>query len=127
MIRLKPVALPRPRRADLSAVALLEGPTGKAPGALDSMLRRRGSIVYELGLVEAEIERFAIESQCGAKDDTQDVERYDGTLGVTRAFVDAYESPVGQLQWLDDLPARFAGAGESPGEVTCRSEERLVG
>jgi V8-like Glu-specific endopeptidase len=118
MIRIKPVALPRPRRADVSAKSLLEAPVGNADLSLTAMLRRRSAAAYELGLIEAEIERFAIESQCGAKDDTQDVERYDGTLGVTRTFVETYEPPVGQLQWLDDLHVRFTGSGEAPGDVS---------
>lgn len=35
------------------------------------------------------------ESQCGPSWDVQDVERYDGTLGVTRAFVAKHERRVG--------------------------------
>lgn len=37
-----------------------------------------------------------LESQCGAADDSQPVEQYDGTLGVTVAFVNGRQSPVGQ-------------------------------
>jgi hypothetical protein len=115
MIRPKPVALPRPRRAEVSAAALLESTASKV--TLAGMLQRRSAVAYELGLVDAEIERFAIESICGAKDDTQDVELYDGSLGVPIDFVRTYEPQVGQLQWFDDLPQRFSGAGESPGDV----------
>ena len=32
-----------------------------------------------------ELYRFLLESQCGATDDSQPVEQYDGTLGVTLA------------------------------------------
>lgn len=60
----------------------------------------------------------ATEAICGAVDDTQDVERYDGSLGVTRAFVDTFAPPVGQLKWRDDLAARFSGPADSVGDVT---------
>jgi V8-like Glu-specific endopeptidase len=36
------------------------------------------------------------ESQCGAANESQDVESYDGTLGVSVAFVAAHQRPVGQ-------------------------------
>jgi V8-like Glu-specific endopeptidase len=49
------------------------------------------------------IDAIELESICGV-DDLQDVERYDGTLGVTKEFVNAHQAPVGQLQWLEDLP-----------------------
>lgn len=48
----------------------------------------------------------------------QDVETYDGTLGVSREFVDQYESPVGQLRWLDDLSQRFKSPNDSKGNVS---------
>ena len=40
-----------------------------------------------------------IESICGVTDDSQAVEQYDGTLGVTTAFVAAHQSPACQVQW----------------------------
>lgn len=86
--------------------------------SLEDMLRRRDSMARSLELIDAQIERFAVESICGNADESQDVETYDGTLGVSRDFVDRHETPVGQLQWLGDLAARFAGAGESPGDVS---------
>ncbi|MGH9752528.1 MAG: trypsin-like serine peptidase [Blastocatellia bacterium] len=112
----KPVALPRPRRAEIAVAATLEA-AGLAVQKLQDNLRRHEALAYELGLVEAEIERFAIETTCGLSDDSQDVERYDGMLGVTRDFVDRHEPPVGQLQWLDDLFGRFSGPNDSPGDV----------
>jgi hypothetical protein len=51
------------------------------------------------------------------KDDPQDVEKYDGTLGVTREFVNDYERPVGQLQWTD-LTGKFGAPNEDPGNVS---------
>lgn len=55
-----------------------------------------------------------LESQCGSTDDSQDVEPYDGTLGVSTAFVNDHESPVGQLQWNDNLAAIY----DNPGNVS---------
>ncbi|MFO1002341.1 MAG: trypsin-like peptidase domain-containing protein [Planctomycetaceae bacterium] len=81
------------------------------------LLKRRDVMAFEQEMLDAEIERFAIESICGPTDDTQDVEKYDGTRGVTRQFVDTHERPVGQLQWLDDLAQRFSGPNNSPGDV----------
>lgn len=112
----KPVALPRPRAAEAAATAELAA-TAQPELHLDDLLRRRENLGHELALVDAEIERVAIESICGNKDDTQNVETYDGSLGVPQEFVRRYEPPVGQLQWLDDLHQRFDGPGDSPGTV----------
>jgi V8-like Glu-specific endopeptidase len=54
------------------------------------------------------------ESICGVADDSQQVELYDGTLGVTAAFVDGHQLPVAQVQWNDNLAAVFT----SPGDVS---------
>lgn len=43
---------------------------------------------------------IGFESQCGFSNEQQDVELYDGTLGVPRAYVDTYEPSTAQLQWL---------------------------
>lgn len=42
-----------------------------------------------------EVDPESLMSQCGPTWDVQDVESYDGTLGVSVAFVDAHEQPVG--------------------------------
>ena len=112
----KPIALPRPKRVE-SAVANLIRASNDPQAELNDMLRRREVLEYKLGLLDGKIANFAAESFCGV-DDTQDVEKYDGTLGVTREFVDHYESPVGQLQWKDDLHQQFSGPGESHGTVS---------
>ncbi|NJM35174.1 MAG: trypsin-like peptidase domain-containing protein [Rhodomicrobium sp.] len=112
----KPVALPRPGRPErgmLPELETLSDPQSK----LNEIMRRRDALAYELELIDAELEETALESICGHKDDTQDVELYDGTLGVSREFVDRHEPAIGQLQWLDDLAARFSGPGDSPGDV----------
>jgi hypothetical protein len=112
----KPVALPRPRQAEFAARATIEA-VGPTDVKLDDLVQRREALALELGLIDAEVERFAIESICGSRDDTQDVETYDGSLGVTRAFVDTHEPRIGQLQWLEDLHDRFSEPGESAGNV----------
>jgi len=52
-----------------------------------------------------------IESICGGMDESQDVELYDGTLGVTQAFVNDNERPVGQLQWNNNLATIYNNPG----------------
>lgn len=53
------------------------------------------------------------ETRCGILSESQDVESYDGTLGVTRGFVNNHEQPVGLLAWNNNLPSLFT----SPGNV----------
>ena len=52
---------------------------------------------------------------CGATDDSQDVEQYDGTLGVAAAFVAARQSAAGQVQWNDGLASVFTNPGNVSG------------
>jgi V8-like Glu-specific endopeptidase len=59
------------------------------------------------------------ESICGGLDDSQPVEQYDGTLGVSVAFVSDHQSPVGQIQWNDGLAARYANPGTLSGLRWC--------
>jgi V8-like Glu-specific endopeptidase len=59
--------------------------------------------------------RELLESQCGTTDDSQDVEQYDGTLGVSRAFVDARQGPAAQVQWNDGLGAVYTNPGNVSG------------
>jgi V8-like Glu-specific endopeptidase len=60
-----------------------------------------------------------IESICGATDDSQPVEQYDGTLGVTQAFVNANQRAVGQIQWNANLAAIYANPGNVSGARWC--------
>jgi V8-like Glu-specific endopeptidase len=55
-----------------------------------------------------------LETICGATDDSQPVEQYNGNLGVTVAFVNANQASVGQLQWNNNLAAIYS----SPGNVS---------
>ena len=43
---------------------------------------------------------ISTESQCGLVNDQQDVELYDGSLGVTKDYVRANEPSTCQLQWM---------------------------
>jgi V8-like Glu-specific endopeptidase len=61
----------------------------------------------------------AIETICGAIDDSQPVEQYNGTLGVTQAFVNAHQAPVGQLQWNNNLAAIYTNPGTVSGVRWC--------
>jgi len=65
------------------------------------------------GLAAPAIYSEILESLCGATDDSQPVEQYNGSLGVTAAFVAAHQSPVAQVQWNDNLPTLYT----SPGNV----------
>jgi V8-like Glu-specific endopeptidase len=61
---------------------------------------------------EAEINYSEIlETICGVADDSQAVEQYDGTLGVTQNFVNAHQSAVAQVQWNANLASIFTNPG----------------
>ena len=52
-----------------------------------------------------------LETICGATDDSQPVEQYNGTLGVTKAFVNSHQGSVAQVQWNNDLAAKYTDPG----------------
>ncbi|HEY0099686.1 MAG TPA: serine protease [Pyrinomonadaceae bacterium] len=111
----KRVGLPYPPATEsLLAIHSTDNPEA----AIGEMLLRHEELRHRLELLEAEVTRLATETQCGTTLDTQHVERYDGTLGVSREFVRNFASPIGQLQWSSDLKHRFRGAGDSPGDVS---------
>lgn len=56
-----------------------------------------------------------LESICGATDDSQPVEQYNGTLGVTAAFVSAHQSAACQVQWNNNLPSIYTNPGNVSG------------
>lgn len=60
-----------------------------------------------------------IESICNGDDDSQPVEQYDGTLGVTQQFVADHERPVGQIQWNDNLGSIYTDPGNVSGIRWC--------
>ena len=59
------------------------------------------------------------ETICGTDDDSQPVESYDGTLGVTRNFVDTHEGPVGNIRWNSDLASKYTNPGTVSGVRWC--------
>ena len=59
------------------------------------------------------------ETICGTTDDSQEVEQYNGTLGVPVAFVNAHQSPVGQLQWNNNLATIYTNPGNVAGVRWC--------
>jgi len=56
-----------------------------------------------------------LESICGVVDDSQPVEQYDGTLGVTVAFVNARQSAACQVQWNANLASIYTNPGTVSG------------
>jgi V8-like Glu-specific endopeptidase len=56
-----------------------------------------------------------LETICGATDDSQPVEQYDGTLGVPVSFVAAHQGPVAQVQWNSNLGAIYTNPGNVSG------------
>lgn len=56
-----------------------------------------------------------LESICGATDDSQPVEQYDGTLGVTTAFVTARQKQAVQVQWNNGLGGTYTNPGNVSG------------
>ncbi len=60
-----------------------------------------------------------LETICGATDDSQPVEQYDGTLGVTIPFVAAHERPVGMIQWNNNLASIYTNPGNTSGVNFC--------
>ena len=59
------------------------------------------------------------ETICGTTDDSQPVEQYDGTLGVSTAFVNANQRPVGVLRWHSDLASKYTNPGNVAGQRWC--------
>lgn len=70
-----------------------------------------------LALNTGKIAKLKIESICGNNDDSQPVELYDGTLGVSKAFVEKISKSVGQLQWKYDFGTEFLEPDDREGNV----------
>lgn len=116
----KRVSLPYPPGIKPLAVAegLAGGEAADVHRAIELLTQEREEQRLRLELLDARLNLAAAEDICGATDDTQDVELYDGTLGVSVDFVRNFAPPVGQLQWRDDLEDLFGGPGKSPGNVS---------
>lgn len=60
------------------------------------------------------------QSVCGRHNELQDVQLYDGSLGVSTGFVNRHKLAVGLLRWRSDLSQRyFDEAGNVSGEGWC--------
>lgn len=59
------------------------------------------------------------ESICGVTDDSQDVEMYDGALGVSQAFVNTHQRPVGVIRWNSNLASIYSNPGNVAGVRWC--------
>lgn len=60
-----------------------------------------------------------LESICGATDDSQPVEQYNGGLGVTQSFVANNQRAVGQIQWNANLGSVFTNPGNVSAQRWC--------
>ena len=84
------------------------------PNEMDRALESLGEAAAPELLYEA-----ILETQCGSTDDSQPVEQYDGTLGVSTGFVAGLQSRVGQLQWNSNLGAIYDNPGNVSGVRWC--------
>jgi V8-like Glu-specific endopeptidase len=100
------------------ALAGLTGPerAGLFPPHIDKV---REIAALELQPEHGETYAALLETICGATDDSQPVEQYDGTLGVTIAFVNAHQGSVGQLQWNSNLASLYTSPGDVSGVRWC--------
>jgi V8-like Glu-specific endopeptidase len=90
------------------------------PQALDALRRQVRERAEREGVRVSDDEYSRIlETICGVIDDSQAVEVYDGTLGVTTAFVNAHQAPVGQIQWNNDLATHYTNPGNVNGARFC--------
>jgi len=59
----------------------------------------------------------SFETQCGTVDDLQDVENYNGNLGVTTSYVKEHEPSTVQFQWLSEAEISNKFPDYTPGNV----------
>lgn len=83
------------------------------PRMLESIRARAQERMRAESKSELSVDEYSmiIETICGAADDSQPVEQYNGALGVTQAFVAQRQSPVGQIQWNANLGAIYTNPG----------------
>ncbi|MEA2238296.1 MAG: hypothetical protein QOC81_3020 [Thermoanaerobaculia bacterium] len=87
-------------------------------GAMRKLLDKRAGIAHELMQLDLQLE-YLFYDLSSTKDDPEDVETYDGKLGVSREFVNDYQGPIGQLQWLD-LSGKFNHPGDDQGNLSAQ-------
>lgn len=85
-------------------------------GAISQPDATRAQRARELASWKRFLATFDLESICGPIDNSQDVEKYDGTSGPSKAFVSAHEPAVAQIQWLTNVASRL-GPGADPGNI----------
>lgn len=85
----------------------------KIKDALYEFVGEKGNRVVDLNTDDLSAKN--IETQCGLANESQDVEQYDGTLGVARFFVDTHQGPVGQFQWNNNLATIYTNPGNVNG------------
>lgn len=114
MVHAQSFSLPLPPISQEEALFGIESANESATESAQTDEQRAAN----LALAQLRYQRYA-ESICGFSD-LQDVELYDGTLGVTKDFVADHQSSTGQVQWRDDLTARYGqGAGNVNGARWC--------
>ncbi len=74
-----------------------------------------GAGLAEAATVDGPDYSQVLESICGVADDSQAVESYDGTLGVTAAFVNSRQSAAAQVQWNANLATIYTNPGNVNG------------
>ncbi len=77
----------------------------------------RQKLVHDIESLHQDLLTVGILNVCGDKDASIDVEAYNGELGPTAKFVNALQLSTGQIQWSDDLAAKFNKPGDSPGDI----------
>ncbi len=98
------------------------GPIPTAPRRPDPPEPARRHLPGEEGMPSGDVNPPADlepESICGDADDSQRVEAYDGSLGVSKAFVAEHQAPVGCVQWDSDLAQHYADPGNVAGARFC--------
>lgn len=114
VVALVSCAAPKPTRSSEAPAAVHEQPAARRP-----------DLPFPPGVT--------VESQCGSVDDLQDVELYDGSLGVSKQYVALNEPSTVQFQWLPEAIMKTKLPGHTMGNVAgvrwcsgTRISDRLV-
>lgn len=85
---------------------------------LPPIKKQQYNIILKQTFILDEAIAKTVATQCGPKNDCQDVELYDGTLGVSKEFVTKYSPQIGRLKWKDNLDTQLPPLGINPGNVS---------
>lgn len=88
------------------------------PAALEALRVRAGKALATENAGLSDYAAF-LETICGATDDSQPVEQYNGNLSVATTFVSAHQPIVGQIQWNANLAASYTNPGNVSGVRWC--------